>query len=203
MKSNRRLKNFLLLFGCPQPQDMYLTTLLSCTRKTKHLQFAPLAMVTQRHWGCLDPCKVCHLQLLGEQGRSSGLSEQPSLGHSFNKHRKSLNCICCQDRTKKHKEEQEQKNRKRNMKLCHPISLWTKEKSKHLVLMLVFHILFIFCSVYLNTSTVLSHLNYTDAMTCLRIRGKPLIRITEETQTSRNLLQRNKNWWNLLFVSQV
>lgn len=149
MKSNRRLKNSLLLFGCPQTQDMHLTTLLGCTRKMKCLQFAPLAVITQRHWGCLGPWEVCHLQLLGEQGRSKGTEWAAILRTQF-QHRTGLQCVRCQDRTKKHKEEQEQKNKKRNMKLCHPISPWTKEKSKHLVLMLVFHVWFIFCSVYLN-----------------------------------------------------
>lgn len=107
MKSNRRLKNSLLLFGCPQTQDTYLTTLLGCTRKMKP-SIAPLAMITQRHWSCLGPCEVCHLQLPGEQRRSKG-TEWAALGCNFNtEHRKSMQCIHCQDRTKKHKEEQQQ-----------------------------------------------------------------------------------------------
>lgn len=39
-------------------------------KKMKDPNSAPLVMIPQRCQGCLTPGQVCHLQLLGEQGRS-------------------------------------------------------------------------------------------------------------------------------------
>lgn len=180
MKSNRRLKNSLLLFGCPQTQDTHLTTLLGCTRKMKCPQFASLAVITQRHQGCLGPREVCHLQLLGEQGRSKGLSEQPSLGHNFNtEHRKSLCCIHCQDRTKG---KQGRTGTEEILNSAIPSALEPKRKENIWFSCLCFTYCLYFAQFIWIYSIILSHLNYTGVITCLRLRGKPLIWITEETE---------------------
>lgn len=146
MKSNRRLKNSLLLFGCPLTQDTHLTTLLGCTRKMKRLQFAPLAMITQRHWGCLGPREVCHLQLPGEQGRSKGTEWAAILRTQFQHRAQKKPTLHSLSRLDK--EMQGRTGTEEIWNSAIPSAL--EPKRKHLVLMLVFHILFIFCSIYLN-----------------------------------------------------
>lgn len=89
----------------------------------KHPNSAPLVMIPQKCQGCLTPGQVCHLQLLGEQGRSEGTKgaailrtyfQHPAGELAFLNTEKAC-CVHCQGRTKKHNGEQEQK--KTNMKL--------------------------------------------------------------------------------------